>query len=74
VGIERVACTQPQAYGLHMDHWDCRSLAQVVVEEAIVDSIHYTTVARWLRAADLQPHRSRLWKSAIIDERALMAH
>jgi hypothetical protein len=40
VHIERVACTDPAAYGLHLARWDCRSLQQVVVEQAIVGSIH----------------------------------
>jgi len=31
-------------------------------------SIHYTTVACILAAASLQPHRSRYWKTATIDE------
>jgi hypothetical protein len=61
VQIERAA------YGLHLARWDCRSLQQVVVERAIVDSIHDTTVARILAAASLQPHRSRYWKTATID-------
>jgi DDE superfamily endonuclease len=69
VHIERVACTDPAAYGLHLARWDCRSLAQVVVEQAIVGSIHYTTIARILADASLQPHRSRYWKTATIDER-----
>ena len=42
-------------------------MQQVVIEQAIVDSIHYTTVARILAAASLQPHRSRYWKTATID-------
>ena len=63
-----MACTEPAAYGLRLTRWDCRSLADVIVAEAIVDSIHYTTVARLLRAASLQPHRSRYWKTATIDE------
>jgi len=68
VRIERVACTDPGAYGLHLTHWDCRSLQQIVVEQQIVSSIHFTTVARILQAAELQPHRSRYWKTATIDE------
>jgi transposase len=68
VQIERTACTEPSAYGLHLTRWDSRSLAQMVVEQAIVDSIHYTTVARILAAASLQPHRSRYWKTATMDE------
>lgn len=63
-----MACTDPAAYGLHLTRWDCRSLAEVVVEQAVVESIHYTTVARLLRAASLQPHRSRYWKTAVVDE------
>lgn len=52
--IERIACTEPAAYGRHLTRWDCRSLAEVVVEQAVVDSIYYTTVARVLRAASLR--------------------
>jgi hypothetical protein len=59
VHIERVACTDPAAYGLQLARWDCRSLQGVVVEQAIVGSIHETTVARILAHASLQPHRRR---------------
>jgi hypothetical protein len=68
VQIERVACTDPSAYGLQLTRWDCRTLQQVVIEQAIVEGIHYTTVARILAEASMQPHRSRLWKTATIDE------
>jgi hypothetical protein len=67
VQIERIACTEPTAYGLHLPRWDCRNLQQVVVEHAGVGAIHYTTIARILAAASLQPHRSRYWKTATID-------
>jgi DDE superfamily endonuclease/Homeodomain-like domain len=67
VQIERAACADPAAYGLHIARWDCRSLQQVVVERAIVDSIYYTTIARIWAAASLQPHRSRYWKTATVD-------
>jgi hypothetical protein len=63
-----MACTDPAAYGLNPTGWGCRSLRQVVVEQAIVDSIHYTSVARILASASLQPHRSRYWKTAANDE------
>jgi hypothetical protein len=71
VQIERVACTDPGAYGLQLARWDCRSLQAVVVEQAIVGSMHDTTVARSLAHASLQPHRSRYWKTATSDERFL---
>jgi hypothetical protein len=67
--IERVACTDPVAYGLHWTHWGCRSLGPVVVEQEVVSSIHDTTIARILAAASLQPHRHRYWKTATIDEK-----
>lgn len=66
--IERVACTEPAADGRHLARWDCRSLQDVVVERAIGGSIHDTTIAWILAAASLQPHRSRYWKTATIDE------
>jgi hypothetical protein len=65
--IERVACTAPEAYELEVTRWDCRTLQKVVVAQTIVGAIHYTTVARFLREASLQPHRSRYWKTATID-------
>jgi len=71
VAIDRVACPAPQAYGVHVSRWDCRTLPQVVVEQAIVDSIHYTTVAHILARASLQPHRSRYWKTARVEEEFL---
>ena len=71
VAIERVACTAAQAYGGHVSRWDCRTWPQVVVEHALVDSIHYTTVAHSLAQATLQPHRSRDWKTARLDDEFL---
>ncbi len=47
--IERVACAAPEAYGLEVMRWDCRTLQNVVVAQTIVGAIHYTTVARFLR-------------------------
>lgn len=62
-----MACTDPAVCGLHLARWNCRSLQQVVVQRAIVGSIHYTTVARILAETSLQPHRRRYWKMAVID-------
>jgi hypothetical protein len=68
VQIEHVACTEPAAYGLHLNRWDCRTLQRLVIEQAIVGTIHYTTIARILAEASLQPHRCRYWKTATLDE------
>jgi hypothetical protein len=35
---EGVACTVPHAFGRQVSRWDCRTLQQVVVEQALVDS------------------------------------
>ncbi len=71
VAIERMACTEPKAYGLPLPRWDCRSLQQGVGEQAVGASLHYTTVAHILAEASLQPHRSRYWKTARLDEEFL---
>jgi hypothetical protein len=68
VQIERMAWTDPAAYGLHLTPGDCRSLQPCVIEQGVVDTIHYTTVAQILAKASLHPHRSRYWKTATIDE------
>src|SRR5262249_15282852 len=65
--LEHIACTAPGVYGLHLPRWDCRSLQQVAVEQAVAPTIHYTTVAHILAEASLQPHRSRYWKTARLD-------
>jgi hypothetical protein len=71
VAIEHRACTAPAAYGLHLPRWDCRRLQQVVVEQAVVSSIPYPTVAHILAEASLPPHRSRYGKTARLDEEFL---
>jgi hypothetical protein len=71
--VEHIACTVPAVYGLSLSRWDCRSLQQVVIEQAIVPTIHYTTVAHILAEASLHPHRSRYWKTARLDTEFLTA-
>jgi hypothetical protein len=68
VGIERLACSDPLGLGLHMTHWSTRSLAQVAEERGLVPAIAHSTVSLILRNADLQPHRSRYWKTPTIDD------
>ena len=61
--IERLAVRTPTSVGWALTHWSTRSLAQAVVEREIVADIHPTTVGTILRAAKLQLHRFRYWKS-----------
>jgi hypothetical protein len=67
VGIEMLACCEPAGLGLHMSHWSTRGLAKVAAERGLVPSIAHSTVSLILRAADLQPHRSRYWRTAKLD-------
>ena len=67
VGIEMLACCDPAGVGLHMTHWSTRSLAKAATERGLVAKIAHSTVSLILRAANLQPHRSRYWKTPTID-------
>jgi transposase len=68
VGVEMLACCDPLGVGLHMTHWSTRSLALVAAERGLVPSIAHSTVSLILRAADLQPHSSRYWKTPTLNE------
>lgn len=68
VEVERLACCEPAGVGLHMTHWSTRSLARVARRRRIAPAISHSTVAVILRDAQLQPHRSRYWKTATPDE------
>jgi hypothetical protein len=68
VEVERLACCEPAGIGLHMTHWSTRSLAQAARLRGIAPSLSHTTVALILRDAELQPHRSRYWKTPIPNE------
>lgn len=68
VEVERLACCEPAGVGLHMTHWSTRSLARVAQLQGIAPTISHSTVALILRDAELQPHRSRYWKTPIPDD------
>jgi hypothetical protein len=62
-----LACCEPAGLGLHMTHWSTRSLAKVAADRGLVPKIAHSTVSLILRAADLQPHRSRYWRTPTIN-------
>jgi hypothetical protein len=51
-----------------MTHWSTRSLALVARQRGIAPTISHSTVALILRDADLQPHRTRYWKTPTLDD------
>ena len=67
--IVELACLEPIAKGLHITHWSSEDLARRAVEDKIIPAISPATVRRILHDVDLQPHRTRYWKTARLDAR-----
>jgi hypothetical protein len=61
------ACLEPITKGLHITHWTSHDLARQVIADGIVDAISPRTVRQILHDVDLQPHRTRYWKTARLD-------
>jgi transposase len=59
--ILAVACEPPEKSGRPITHWTVQELTDEVVRRGIVESISPAQVYRYLRAAALQPHKSRYW-------------
>ena len=67
--IVALACLEPLARGLHITHWSRKDLASQAVAEGIVPAISARTIGRILDAVDLQPHRTRYWRTSRLDTR-----
>jgi transposase len=67
--IVELACLEPVAKGLHITHWSSADLASQAVADGIVEAISPAMVRRILRRVDLQPHRTRYWRTARLDAR-----
>lgn len=63
----QLACLEPIAKGLHITHWSSRELARQAVADGIVPRLSARTVRDILHEVDLQPHRTRYWKTARMD-------
>lgn len=55
------ATETPRDNGVPLSHWSTKELAALAIRAGITESIHPSTVGRWLNEADLQPHRIRYW-------------
>ena len=66
--IVALACLEPIAKGLHITHWSRQELARQIVHDGIVAQIHPRTISKILEQVDLQPHRTRYWKTSHLDE------
>jgi transposase len=67
--IVELACLEPVAKGLHITHWSSDDLARQAMTDGIVAGISARTVRRILHDVDLQPHRTRYWKTPRLDAR-----
>jgi hypothetical protein len=63
----QLACLEPIAKGLHITHWSSFDLARQAVADGIVATISPRTVRQILHDVDLQPHRTRYWKTSRLD-------
>ena len=59
--ILALACEPPELSGRPITHWTNAELAAAAIQQGIVPSISASQVGRYLREAELQPHRSRYW-------------
>jgi len=67
--IIELACLEPIATGLHITHWSSADLARQAISDGIVSTISPRTIRTLLHDVDLQPHRTRYWKTARLDGR-----
>jgi hypothetical protein len=66
--IVQLACLEPVAKGLHITHWTSQDLARQAKADGIVAAISPRTVRQILKDVDLQPHRTRYWRTSRLDE------
>jgi transposase len=59
--IMAIACEPPELSGRPVAEWTHAELADEAFKRGIVSSISASQVGRYLRAAELQPHRSKYW-------------
>src|SRR3954467_9157508 len=56
-----LACEPPEKSGRPITHWTGKELADEAAARGIVESISPSQVNRYLREAELRPHKSRYW-------------
>jgi len=62
--ILALACEPPAKSGRPITHWTNPELADEAKKRGIVESISPSQVGRYLREAELQPHKSKYWLNA----------
>jgi transposase len=62
--ILALACEPPEQSGRPITQWTYQELADEAKKRGIIESISPAQVGRYLREAELQPHKSRYWLNA----------
>jgi transposase len=62
--IIALACEAPQDSGRAITHWTQWEIADEAMKRGIVESISARSIGRFLKEADLKPHRSQYWLEA----------
>src|SRR5262245_28530978 len=62
--ILALACEPPEQSGRPITQWTQKELADEAKKRGIVESISEAQIGRYLREAELQPHKSRYWLNA----------
>jgi transposase len=60
--VVALACSAPRQHGKAWQRWSGEKLAQVAVEQQIVEAISPGTIRRWLRADKIKPWRYHSWQ------------
>ena len=56
-----IACERPEDSEIPFTHWTQQEIADEAVKRGIVGQISQRSVGRFLKEADLQPHRVQAW-------------
>ena len=60
--VVALACSAPRQYGKPWQRWSGEKLAQVAIEQQIVESIAPGTIRAWLRTDKIKPWRYHSWQ------------
>ena len=59
--IMALACEVPENSNLPLSPWSQSELAREAIRRGIVETISHRSIGRFLKEADLKPHRVRGW-------------
>ena len=67
-GVMAIALKEPTQYNREITHWTYIELADEVNQRGIAKGMSKSTVGRFLKQADIRPHRSTYWLNPNIED------